>query len=276
MYLHCAVTLALLATLTSADNPNSAYAAPAASSSYAAPAASYGAPAASYAAPAASYGAPAASYGAPAPSYGAPAASSGYAAPDAGYGAPTGGSSYAAPSYDAPAYDYGYAPPATSGFDLGALASIAIPILIAIAAIIAAIIIGGFLLSLLLGAGALNLNFLAPFINFILSPLGLTLCSVGPPLAPFPPPGRMFADVAEEYGLSLTDDQIATVSELAESAISAIKSKLSVHDFLPYWFKKNSYITVDCSHHKIIFIFIFQAISTKRAQEPVSFDLGTK
>jgi len=214
MYLRCAVALTLLAALAAADNPNSAYAAPQASSAYAAPAASYGAPAA------------APSYSAPAASYGAPAAPS-YAAPDAGYGAPTGGASYAAaPSYDAPAYDYGYAAaPATGGFDLGSLAGLIIPILIAIAAIIAAIIIGGFLLSLL-GASGLSLAGFAPLVNALLNPLGLSLCTVGPPVAIFngANAGRMFAEVAETYGVALTDEQIALAADFAETAVNAIKS----------------------------------------------------
>lgn len=211
MYLRSSIALLLLVGLARADNPNSAYAAPAAS---------YGAPAAapSYAAPAAP------SYSAPAASYGAPAAPS-YAAPDAGYGAPTGGASYAAPAYEAPAYDYGYAAPAASGgFDLGAIAAFIIPILIAIGLIIAAIIIGGWLLSLL-GTG-LSLAGLAPFINALLNPLGLSLCTVGPPVAIFngAATGRMFAEVAETYGVSLTDDQIQLASQFAETAVNAIKS----------------------------------------------------
>ena len=221
MFLRCAIAVTLLAALTSADNPNSAYAAPQASSGYAAPAASYGAPAA------------APSYAAPAASYGAPAAPS-YAAPDAGYGAPTGGASYAAPSYDAPAYDYGYAAaPASGGFDLGSLAGLIIPILIAIGLIIAAIIIGGWLLSLL-GAGGLSLAGFAPLVNAILNPLGLSLCTVGPPVAIFngAATGRLLSEVAETNGVALTDDQIAMASDFAETAVNAIKSKLKLNKFI--------------------------------------------
>jgi hypothetical protein len=215
MYLRCAIALIALAGAAVADNPNSAYAAPAASAGYAAPAASYGAPAA-------------ASYAAPAASYGAPAAPASYAAQDAGYGAPTGGYA-AAPSYDAPAYDYGYAAPAaSSGFDLASLAAFIIPILIAIGLIIAAIIIGGWLLSLL-GASALSLAGLAPFINALLNPLNLSLCTTTNPPAIFngAATGRMLADVAEEYGVTLSDDQIAMVGDLAETAVNALKSKFS-------------------------------------------------
>jgi len=216
MYQRCALALTLLAGLANADNANSAYAAPVASAGYAAPAASYGAPAPSYSAPAPSYSAPAASYG-------APAASSSYAAPDAGYGAPSGGYA-AAPAYEAPAYDYGYAAPAASGFDPSSLVAFIIPALIIIGLIILAIIVGGFILSIL-GSSA-GLGFLAPFVNFFLNIFGLTLCSVGPPLAIFNGPvvGRMFSEVAETYGYNLTDDQIKVATDLAETAINAIKS----------------------------------------------------
>jgi hypothetical protein len=191
MYLRCAIAaLSLLAGLASADNANSAYSAPAST----------------YGAPAPSYSAPAPSYGAPAPSYAA--------APDAGYGAPSG--------YDAPAYDY--AAPAPSGFDPSSLISLIIPALIVIGLIILAVIVGGFLLSLL--GGALGLGALAPFINAILNIFGLTLCTVGPPVAIFTGTaiGRTFGEVASEYGYNLSEDQMNMFGELAETAINTIKS----------------------------------------------------
>jgi len=222
MYQRCALALTLLAGLASADNANSAYSPPASTygapaPSYSAAAPSYSAPAPSYSAPAPSYSAPAASYGAPAPSYSAPAASSSYAAPDAGYGAP---------SYDAPAYDYGsYAAPAPSGFDPSSLIQFIIPALIVIGLIILAVLVGGFLLSLL-GTTA-GLGFLAPFINAFLGLFGLTLCTTNPVQVFTGTIGRAFGEVAESYGYSFTPEQLTMANDLAETAINAIKSKLN-------------------------------------------------
>ena len=179
-----------------------------------------------------------AQYAAPAASYGAPAASSGYAAPDAGYGAPTGGASYAAPStgYDAaaPAYDYaqpagGYAAPAAAagGFDISNLSSLIIPILVAIGLIIAAIIIGGALLSFLSSGTTVSLAGLAPLANALLNPLGLSLCTVGPPVAIFngAATGRMLSDMASGYGFDFSEDQMNVVADFAMTAFETIKSK---------------------------------------------------
>jgi len=208
MYQRCALALTLLAGLASADNANSAYSPPAST----------------YGAPAPSYSAPAASYGAPAPSYSAPAASSSYAAPDAGYGAP---------SYDAPAYDYGsYAAPAPSGFDPSSLIQFIIPALIVIGLIILAVLVGGFLLSLL-GTTA-GLGFLAPFINAFLGLFGLTLCTTNPVQVFTGTIGRAFGEVAESYGYSFTPEQLTMANDLAETAINAIKSKLNFINFLHF------------------------------------------
>ena len=121
----CAFALCLLVGCVHSDNPNSAYAAPQASSGYGAPAASP-----SYAAPAA-------------PSYSAPAAPN--------YGAPTGGASYAAPStgYEsaAPSYDYSAAPAYEAadngfgGFDLSGLLPLIPLFLIVLAAVVAEVVI---------------------------------------------------------------------------------------------------------------------------------------
>jgi hypothetical protein len=185
-----------------------------------------------------------AQYAAPAAGYGAPAASSGYAAPDAGYGAPTGGASYAAPAtgYDAaaPAYDYappaagGYAAPAAgyaaapapAGFDPSALLSFIIPILVVIGLIIAAIIIGGGILSLITSGTTLSLGGLAPLINALLNPLGLSLCTVTP-LAIFNgnQPGRMFTDLAAGYGFDVSEETMNVVADFATSAFEMAKSE---------------------------------------------------
>jgi hypothetical protein len=186
----------------------------------------------------AQYAAPAASYGAPAASYAAPAASSGYAAPDAGYGAPTGGASYAAPStgYDAaaaPAYDYaapaaGYAAaaPAAGGFDIGNLSGLIIPILVAIGLIIAAIIIGGGVLSFLSSGTTVSLAGLAPLANALLNPLGLSLCTTTP-LAIFngAVTGRMLSDVAAGYGFDFSEETMDVVADFARTAFETVKSK---------------------------------------------------
>lgn len=186
-----------------------------------------------------------AQYAAPAASYGAPAVSSGYAAPDAGYGAPTGGASYAAPStgYEAaaPAYDYapaaagGYAAPAPSyaaapsGFDFSSLASFIIPALVVIGLIIAAVIIGGGLLALLGSNTTLSLAGLAPLINALLNPLGLSLCTTNP-LAIYNgfigrESARMLADLASDYGFDFSESQMSVVVDFAQTAYEAVKSK---------------------------------------------------
>jgi hypothetical protein len=192
-----------------------------------------------------------AQYAAPAAGYGAPAASSGYAAPDAGYGAPTGGASYAAPAtgYDAaaPAYDYappaaaGYAAPAAgyaaapapAGFDPSALLSFIIPILVVIGLIIAAIIIGGGILSLITSGTTLSLGGLAPLINALLNPLGLSLCTTTP-LAIFNGNvggGRMLTDLAAGYGFDVSEETMNVVADFATSAFEMAKSEY----YLPFF-----------------------------------------
>jgi hypothetical protein len=158
---------------------------------YAAPAASYGAPAA--AAPA--YNAPAASYGAPAaPSYAAPS----YSAPAAGYDAPN--DNYGAPSYNEPATGYGpVADPGNNIFSLDRIIEL-IPFFLAVlAAIIIAQIIAP-LIALLFNA---KVGLLAPLgnakiglINAVLSPFGLSLCTLNPLAIAT---GRGFP---EEYGIN--------------------------------------------------------------------------
>jgi hypothetical protein len=184
----------------------------------------------------AQYAAPAASYGAPAASYAAPAAS--YATPDAGYGAPTGGASYAAPStgYDAaaaPAYDYaapaaGYAAaaPAGGGFDISNLSSLIIPILVAIGLIIAAIIIGGGVLSFLSSGTTVSLAGLAPLANALLNPLGLSLCTTTP-LAIFngAVTGRALTELASGLGFDFSEETMDIVADFARTAYETAKSK---------------------------------------------------
>lgn len=183
-----------------------------------------------------------AQYAAPAAGYGAPAASSGYAAPDAGYGAPTGGASYAAPAtgYDAaaPAYDYapaaagGYAAPAAGyaaapapGFDFGAILSFIIPILVVIGLIIAAIIIGGGILSLITSGTTLSLGGLAPLFNALLNPLGLSLCTTTPlDIFNGAVTGRMLTDLASGYGFDVPEETMNIVADFATSAFEMAKS----------------------------------------------------
>jgi hypothetical protein len=184
-----------------------------------------------------------AQYAAPAASYGAPAAS--YATPDAGYGAPTGGASYAAPStgYDAaaPAYDYapaaagsyaapaaGYGAPAPPApFDLNGILSFIIPLLVVIGLILAAVIIGGGILSFITSGTTLSLAGLAPLANALLNPLGLSLCTTNP-LAIFNGNvggGRMLSDLAAGYGFNVPEETMNTVAEFAMSAFEMAKNQ---------------------------------------------------
>ena len=199
----CAFALCLLVGCVRSDNPNSAYAAPQASSGYGAPAASP-----SYAAPAA-------------PSYSAPAAPS-YAAPSTGYES-------AAPSYDysaAPAYeaaDNGF-----GGFDLSGLLPLIPLFLIVLAAIIVAALIAPFIAQLaVIGVGILPmaLGIKAPIVNAILLPFGLTLCNKGPPVTAFTGTAVGGRAMAESFGLDLSEDQVEMISNFASSAFDALKSK---------------------------------------------------
>ena len=208
----CAFALCLLVGCVRSDNPNSAYAAPQASSGYGAPAASP-----SYAAPAA-------------PSYSAPAA------PNSG--APTGGASYAAPStgYEsaAPSYDYSAAPAYEAadngfgGFDLSGLLPLIPLFLIVLAAIIVAALIAPFIAQLaVIGVGILPmaLGIKAPIVNAILLPFGLTLCNKGPPVTAFTGTAVGGRAMAESFGLDLSEDQVEMISNFASSAFDALKSK---------------------------------------------------
>jgi len=175
----------------------------------------------------------------PGSSYGAPAASSGYAAPAADYGAPTGGASYAAaaPSYDAPAPAYDYAPaaasydPPSSGFgdlDLSSLSYLIPLFLIVLLAIIVAAFIAPFIAQLaVIGVGILPmaLSIKAPIVNAILLPFGLTLCNRGPPVTAFTGATTTGRELADSFGLSLSEDQLSVITDLASAAFDTVKSK---------------------------------------------------
>jgi hypothetical protein len=180
----------------------------------------------------------------PGSSYGAPAASSGYAAPAADYGAPTGGASYAAaaPSYDAPAPAYDYAPaaasydPPSSGFgdlDLSSLSYLIPLFLIVLLAIIVAAFIAPFIAQLaVIGVGILPmaLSIKAPIVNAILLPFGLTLCNRGPPVTAFTGVTTTGRELADSFGLSLSEDQLSVITDLASAAFDTVKSKqLLIH-----------------------------------------------
>jgi len=135
------------------------------------------------------YAAPQGGYAAPSAAY-APAAPSGYGAPDSGYGAPA--AEYTSDSYEQP-YDT-YEAAADDGGDLFDLSKI-LELLPLFLAVFAAIIVAQLfapLLGVLFNAkvGLLG-GVLGPLggikigaINAILAPFGLSLCNVGPPLAP--------------------------------------------------------------------------------------------
>merc|ERR1711994_1160776 len=206
--------------------PASNYGAPAAP---AAPATTYGAPAApTYNAPAAdSYGAPqqapvyappASEYGAPQHTYGAPA--------DQEYGAPAP-TSYEAPANAPTAYEAAGAAVADmmSGDILATLAPL-FPILIAVGAaivismIFSPILAGLFGLKFAAFLGFINPvgNFKLSLVNILLSPFGLTLANVGPPLntnQPFAPFGGRDAD----SGFPLDQEKIDMVTDLLYNAI---------------------------------------------------------
>merc|ERR1712020_74391 len=134
------------------------------------------------------YAAPQGGYAAPSAAY-APAAPSGYGAPDSGYGAPA--AEYTSDSYEQP-YD-SYEAAADDGGDLFDLSKI-LELLPLFLAVLAAIIVAQLfapLLGVLFGAKVgLLAGVLGPLgsikigaINAILAPFGLSLCTVGPPLA---------------------------------------------------------------------------------------------
>jgi hypothetical protein len=196
MFARCFVAICLLASLTLADNPGgSSYAAPAASSGYAAP---------------------------PSSDYGAPTA---YAAPASGYDNAAPAYDYAAPSsYDPPADGF------LGGFDLSTLSYLIPLFLVVLVAIIVAAFLAPFLAQLaIIGVGILPmaLSVKAPIINAILLPFGLTLCNRGPPVTAFTgatPPiiGRALADT---FGFDLSEDQIAVITDMAAAAYDNLTSK---------------------------------------------------
>merc|ERR1712039_997487 len=142
----------------------------------------YGAPQQEYAAPQDAYGAPQDAHGAPQDAYGAPA--------DQEYGAP------APTSYEAA----GAAVADMMSGDILATLAPLFPILIAVAAaivismIFSPILAGLFGLKFAAFLGFINPvgNFKLSLVNILLSPFGLTLANVGPPLntnQPFAPFG---------------------------------------------------------------------------------------
>ena len=207
--------------------PATTYGAPAAPT-YNAPAAdSYGAPqqAPVYAPPASEYGAPQQEYGAPQDAYGAP--QDAYGAPaDQEYGAPAP-TSYEAPANAPTAYEAAGAAVADmmSGDILATLAPL-FPILIAVGAaivismIFSPILAGLFGLKFAAFLGFINPvgNFKLSLVNILLSPFGLTLANVGPPLntnQPFAPFGGRDAD----SGFTLDQEKIDMVTDLLYNAI---------------------------------------------------------
>jgi hypothetical protein len=200
-----AICLLITIGYVRADNANSAYSAPQASSGYAAPAAA----APSYAAPAA-------------PSYNAPTGGAAYAAPATGYEAAPA-YDYAAPAYDAPADVGGF-----GGFDLSGLWPLIPLFLIVLAAIIVAALLAPFIAQLaVIGVGILPmaLSIKAPIVNAILLPFGLTLCNRGPPVTAFTGTANTGRELADTFGLDLSEDQIELISNFATAAFDTLKSK---------------------------------------------------
>ena len=194
------------------------YGAPQQAPVYAPPASEYGAPQQEYAAPQDAYGAPQDAYGAPQDAYGAPA--------DQEYGAPAP-TSYEAPANAPTAYEAAGAAVADmmSGDILATLAPL-FPILIAVGAaivismIFSPILAGLFGLKFAAFLGFINPvgNFKLSLVNILLSPFGLTLANVGPPLntnQPFAPFGGRDAD----SGFTLDQEKIDMVTDLLYNAI---------------------------------------------------------
>merc|ERR1711962_1228158 len=139
-----------------------------------------------YAAPSGGYSAPGNNYAAPTGGYAPP--STGYGVSDSGYAAPE---TYQSTGYEAPSQSYGVVE--ENPFDLSKILEL-LPLFLAV---FAAIIVAQLFAPLLGPLGAAKIN----LINFVLAPLGLAVCTTGPPLAIA---GRSFdgRDLASEFSMN--------------------------------------------------------------------------